>query len=318
MMIKSQEAFQKIRNASSVVITTHINPDGDALGSMLALYLYLRGQGVFVRMIIDDSLPDMYRFLPEIDHVFRFDGKTIAADLLVILDVGESSRTGLVFQHFQGTTLNIDHHLSNREFADWVHVDETASATGLILYRMFHDLGTHITKDIATCLYTAIATDCGYFRYANTDEETLSAAANLTGLGANPHWISERIEERPVSKVFALSSVLNTLELAANGKIASITVPTDIKSTDVEDTESFIDHPRNIIGVELAIMFKPNREKGNVKISFRSKTVDVSEFAARFNGGGHSRAAGCTIPGLLEQVKNHVLIHAIQYIEERH
>jgi phosphoesterase RecJ-like protein len=269
-------------------------------------------------MVIDDNVPDMYRFLPDIGCVERFDGKAIDADLLVILDVGEASRTGMVFQHFKGSTLNIDHHLSNRAFANWVHVDETASATGLILYRMFHDSGTHITKDIATCLYTAIATDCGYFRYANTDEETLSAAAHLTGLGANPYWISERIEERPVSKVVALSSVLNTLELAANGKIASISVPTGINSSDVEDTESFIDHPRNIIGVELAIMFKQNLEKGNVKISFRSKTVDVSSFAARFNGGGHSRAAGCTIPGSLDQVKKQVLSHAIRYVEGNH
>jgi bifunctional oligoribonuclease and PAP phosphatase NrnA len=307
MRINGQEAFEHILKASSLILTTHINPDGDALGSMLALYGVMTDVGKSVRMIIDDELPAMYRFLPDIDKIEKFNHNSLQADLLVILDVGEATRTGAVFTNFSGVSLNIDHHLSNREFADWVHVDETASATGLILQRMFQSAAVNVKADTATCLFTAIATDCGFFRYANTDAETLATASILANQGANPHWIAERIDEKPVSKVIALAAVLNTLEFVSNGTIAAISVTPDIRTADVEDTESFIDHPRSIIGVELAMMFKPQIGKNTVKVSFRSKTVDVSRFAASFGGGGHARAAGCTVKGDLIEVKKLVL-----------
>ena len=310
------DALAELNRARSLVLTTHINPDGDALGSMLALFLYLREKKVQVQMWLDDNLPGMYSFLPGLENIERPPSAPMQGDLLVVLDAGEASRTGSAAKNFRGRVLNIDHHLSNGNFADVTYIDESASATGLLIQRMLDESGAHISPEMATCLFTAIATDCGFFRYANTDAETLHAAARLVHLGAQPHMISEQIQTMPLSKITALSRVLDTLEVSDCGRVASIEVPPGVAAADVEDTEGFIDYPRNIVGVEVAIMYKPLPEKEAVKLSFRSRRLNVSDLSRSLGGGGHARAAGWTLKGSMEEVKEKVLPRVLEALRE--
>jgi len=312
----SGDALRELSRVRTIVLTTHINPDGDALGSMIALYLFLGSRGMRVQMWLDDDIPGMYSFLPEIDKIVRPPASSAPGDLIVILDAGDAGRTGSAYANFRGRSLNIDHHLSNTDFADVTVIDEAVAATGIIILRMIEESGEKITKDMATCLFTAIATDCGFFRYANTDAQTLHAAARLVNYGAEPHSISEQIQTSPLSKIKALSRVLDTLEVSDNGKVATIVVPPGISSADVEDTEGFIDYPRNIAGVEVAIMFKPSTEKETVKISFRSRRLNVSELAQSLGGGGHARAAGCTLKGTIQEVKPLVVTRVLEALRE--
>ena len=312
----SGDALRELSRARTVVLTTHINPDGDALGSMIALYLFLKKRGVRVSMWLDDTLPGMYSFLPEIDKIVRPPASFTPGDLLVVLDAGDAGRTGSSYANFRGRSLNIDHHLSNSDFADVSVIDETVAATGILILRMIEESGEMITKDMAMCLYTAVATDCGFFRYANTDSQTLHAAARLVSYGAEPHSISEQIQTMPLSRITVLSRVLDTLEVSDCGKVATIVVPIGVSSADVEDTEGFIDYPRNIAGVEVAMMFKPSMEKETVKISFRSRRLNVSELAQSMGGGGHARAAGCTLKGNIVDVKPRVMTRVLAALRE--
>ena len=312
----SSDALRELARARSVVLTTHINPDGDALGSMIALYLFLQRRGIQVQMWLDDNLPVMYSFLPHLDKIARPPVTPQPVNLFVVLDAGDASRTGSSGHNYRGRSLNIDHHLSNSDFADLTFVDETAAATGVMILRMIEEADGGVSKEMATCLYTAIATDCGFFRYANTDAHTLHAAARLVGYGAEPHTISEQLQTMPFSRITALSKVLDTLEVSGCGRIASVMVPPGIASTDVEDTEGFIDYPRNIAGVEVAIMFKPSAEKETVKLSFRSRRLNVSDLARSLGGGGHARAAGCTLKGSVYEVKPRVLARVLEALRE--
>ncbi|MHC1758574.1 MAG: bifunctional oligoribonuclease/PAP phosphatase NrnA [Negativicutes bacterium] len=312
----SGDALRELSRARSIVLTTHINPDGDALGSMIALYLFLKQRGTRVSMWLDDTLPVMYSFLPEIDKIVRPPAVSTPGDLIVILDAGDAGRTGSSYASFRGRSLNIDHHLSNSDFADMSVIDETVAATGILILRMIEESGEMITKDMAMCLYTAVATDCGFFRYANTDAQTLHAVARLVSYGAEPHSISEQIQTMPLSRITALSRVLDTLEVSDCGRVATIVVPMGISSADVEDTEGFIDYPRNIAGVEVAMMFKPSMEKETVKISFRSRRLNVSELAQSMGGGGHARAAGCTLKGTILDVKPRVVTRVLDALRE--
>ena len=312
----SGDALRELSRVRSIVLTTHINADGDALGSMIALYLFLRQRGIRVNMWLDDELPSMYSFLPEVDKIVRPPASFAQGDLIVVLDAGDAGRTGSSFSSFRGRSMNIDHHLSNSDFADVTVIDEAVAATGILILRMLEESGDMITKDMATCLYTAIATDCGFFRYANTDSQTLHAAARLVSYGAEPHSISEQIQTMPLSRITALSRVLDTLEVSDCGKVATIVVPAGVASTDVEDTEGFIDYPRNIAGVEVAIMFKPSTEKETVKMSFRSRRLNVSELAQSMGGGGHARAAGCTLKGTILEIKPRVLTRVLEALRE--
>ncbi|HWR31100.1 MAG TPA: bifunctional oligoribonuclease/PAP phosphatase NrnA [Negativicutes bacterium] len=312
----SGDALRELSRVRSIVLTTHINPDGDALGSMIALYLFLKQRGVRVQMWLDDEIPRMYSFLPEIDKIIHPPTSSMQGDIIVVLDAGDAGRTGSAYASFRGRSLNIDHHLSNSDFADVTVIDEAVAATGVLILRMLEESGDVITKDMATCLYTAIVTDCGFFRYANTDAQTLHAAARLVSYGAEPHTISEQIQTMPLSKITALSRVLDTLEVSDCGKVATIVVPPGVSSADVEDTEGFIDYPRNIAGVEVAIMFKPSLEKETVKLSFRSRRLNVSELAQSMGGGGHARAAGCTLKGTVQDVKPRVLMRVLDALRE--
>lgn len=303
--------IELLKKTNKVAITGHVNPDGDSLGSMLALYHYLVSIGKTVQLLLDDDISAMYDFLPGVSEIYKPEF-AVDADLLVVVDASDAERIGNVRNFVQAPILNIDHHISNTKYADYYYIDANSAATAQILMDLFETDQVAITANIGVCLYTGIATDCGFFRYANTTAATMYKAAKLIELGVKPHQISENLETKAVESVLALTKVLETLEFFHNGKIAAITVDTSKQEL---DTEGFINYPRNIAGVDIAIMFKII-DSPVIRVSIRSREADVSKLALSFGGGGHQRAAGCSIPGGIEEVKQQVITAAIEQLKE--
>ncbi len=311
MEVSIKHSAKLLSQANHIILTAHIHPDGDALGSLLALYAYLSAQGKSVKMLLDDEVPRAFKFLTNWDKIEIPPSAMTEADLLVILDSSDLERIGKVKDVVKAPILNLDHHISNLKFADYWHIDSHAAATGELIFLLLKEVGAAITSDMAAALFTAIATDCGFFRYANTSVQTLKFASELVALGAKPHIISENLDTKPRAVIEVLPKVLETLEVidcGSNGQIALLTLSQEILANFKDDTEGFINYPRNIEGVEIAIMFK-EADNQSVRVSLRSKSVDVSQLALAFGGGGHARAAGCTVTEPLDKAK-HLIIDA--------
>ena len=267
----------------------------------------LQKLGKDVIVTVDDEISKVYKFLPGIESFARFQNdERIAADLLVVIDASSLDRAGNVSQCVSAPkTLNIDHHISNTEYADYLYLDTAAAATGEIMYELIDTLGVEVDLEMATCIYTALYTDCGSFKYSNTMPKTMRIAAALLEIGVKPNEISDSMEIKPRSNIEMLTKVLETLTFDADGKIAYISINNEMYDKDV-DTDTFISYPRYIEGVEVAIMFKAV-EKAVTRVSMRSRNLDVSEIAITFGGGGHLRAAGCTIEASLPEAQQQLL-----------
>ena len=208
--------------------------------------------------------------------------------------------------------LNIDHHISNTRFADFLYLDDKAAATGEIMCGLFQEMQWPMNKDIAECFYIAISTDCGSFRYANTTPKTMRAGAWLLEQGVNPNEISDKLDMRSRLTMEMLAKVLPSLTFEADGKIAYLTITNDLYNKDA-NTDSFVNYPRYIEGVEVAIMFKAV-EPQVTRVSMRSSKVDVAQVALSFGGGGHVRAAGCTIYAPVEEAREQLLAKLRQLV----
>jgi len=284
-----QETAALLQAANKIVLCSHVSPDGDTLGSALSLMKALQKLGKDVIVTVDDEISKVYKFLPGIESFVRFQNdERIAADLLVVIDASSLDRAGNVSQCVSAPkTLNIDHHISNTEYADYLYLDTAAAATGEIMYELIDTLGIEVDLEMATCIYTALYTDCGSFKYSNTMPKTMRIAAALLEIGVKPNEISDSMEIKPRSNIEMLTKVLETLTFDADGKIAYISINNEMYDKDV-DTDTFISYPRYIEGVEVAIMFKAV-EKAVTRVSMRSRNLDVSEIAITFGGGGHLR-----------------------------
>lgn len=296
-----------IQENKSFLITTHINPDGDALGSSIALFLGLRKIGKDVSVITKDDMPEMLKFLPFSDVI----GKAVPDkifDVLFIIDCGDIKRTGLKDLKAKKAVI-IDHHLTETDNAGVKWVNSGAGATGEMVYLLLNSLGVSMDEAIATNLYTAIFTDTGGFRYPNTRPETLRIAAGLIEAGVDPWKIAQEVYESISHGRFRLiTESLSTFE--RKGSIAWIIVTQEMyKKTGATpaDTENFANYPRMIKGVEVSMLFR-ELDNGDYKVSLRSKDrVNVAKIAESLGGGGHYNAAGCELHGTLQEVKERVL-----------
>ncbi|MDR1701623.1 MAG: bifunctional oligoribonuclease/PAP phosphatase NrnA [Sporomusaceae bacterium] len=317
MQIFLRDITPILRQHQNIVITTHVNPDGDAIGSALALYFYLVALGKKARLVIDDDIPPYLKFLPGSHFIAKADAALDAiaeASLIIVLDASDQGRYGKVVNP-TAKILNIDHHLSNTKFAEYWYVDETAAATGEIIFQFLQNEKAVVTEEMATCLFTSLATDCGFFQFANTTAATLRYAAQLVEYGAKPNAISEFLTVKPLKNVQILPKVLTTLTIfktAANITVASLTLQKEVLAELESDTEDFAKYPRNITGVDIAVVYK-EIEETCIKISMRSKDINVSQIALHFGGGGHLRAAGCTIKGTLDFAKTELLAAIERY-----
>lgn len=308
-----QPVIRVLDDARHIVLMTHCNPDGDGIGSQLALYHALQAAGKSVCMHNCDGVPRIYRFLEGADQVSS--GKTFSGmqpDVIVSLDCGARSRLGMPDAFFDRATLvNIDHHASNAEFGDINVVDSRYCATGAMIFDLMCSMGNSLTPAAARSIYTAVLTDTSSFRLSNVTPDVHRLAAQLLDAGAEPWEISTHVyESDSLAGIRLLTACLGTLELEHDGRSAWLYVDRNMyeqAGADVEDTEGFVDYGRRVRGVEIAVFIRPDTEADTWKVTFRSKkTADVSKLAAKFGGGGHVHAAGCRMQGSMTEVREKV------------
>ncbi len=311
-MNNSLEAICRVfREKDRFLIACHENPEGDAIGSELALALALRKMGKTVTVLNADPVPGNLAFLPGADSVVREeDGSRY--DVAVVVDCGSAERTGRVQQEIckPPVLVNIDHHRTNGGCGEYCLIDPDAAATGMLVYRILSALGVEIGYDVAVNIYVAILTDTGSFHYSNSSPEAFHIAGEMIRRGIDPWAVAEQVyETQSADRLRLLGRVLSSLEITAGGKVASITtMKMDLAdfSAGKDSLEGFINYPRSILGVEVAVAFREESE-GEIRVSFRSKgRVDVSAIALAFGGGGHRNAAGCTVRGPFAEVKRKV------------
>jgi bifunctional oligoribonuclease and PAP phosphatase NrnA len=302
------EALEPCR---TILISVHRNPDGDALGSQLALMLALEKMRKTVTAHNLDPVPEVYRFLPQADRIRA--GRPVSShyDAHIVLD-GEPPRTGLFDGTYPAQTLiNIDHHVTNPRSWQLTWLDEDASATGEMIYKLIRRLDVSIDRDIALCLFTSIFTDTGSFRYTNTTPESMRISAELLEAGADPWLVTENVYESfAFRRIKLLGAVLSSMERSADGRVAWVVVTDELyrrTGTTSEDTENFINFVRSVKGVEVAVLLRQIGE-AQYKISLRSKgRVDLSGLAQSFGGGGHRNAAGGVMSGTIDEVRSRVI-----------
>ena len=303
--------ISKIKDSNKIAIMSHIMPDGDNVGSSLALYNALKKSGKDVHLILDDEIPKVYKFLKYADKV-KSPGQYESFDVVIALDCGDAKRLGKCRLYLENNfVINIDHHISNDEFGNLNMVDSNASATGEIIYQIIKILGIDMDKEISECLYTAIVTDTGQFQYSNTTSLTHQIAGELIKNGVNVSLMFERIyQNSSKEKVMLMKTALDTLEFYYNDSISCVSLTLEqMKEVNAIETDSdgIINLARDIECVEAAIFLK-ELEPGKIKVGLRSKKlVDVAAVSLKFGGGGHVRAAGCTLHGTIEEVKEKVL-----------
>lgn len=303
-----------IRNSRDFLIVSHINPEGDAIGSCLALAIALKRMGKKVYVLNKCPVPEILKFLPS-SKLFRQKAPRKQFDVLLIVDCNTMERTG--FDSLKGrNTIIVDHHIlpahvkgAIRSGSVLSFTDPDASATGELVYKLLKALKVPIDKRIATNLYTAILVDTGGFRYSNTTPESLVIASSLVEAGAEPWQITKEVYENiPYNTMSLLALAFSTLE--RRDGVAWMTVTQDMfkkTGTTAEDTENFVDYPRMVNGIEVAVFFRED-SKESCKVSLRSKgNINVQKIAERFGGGGHAAAAGCNLKGSLQEVRSKVL-----------
>jgi phosphoesterase RecJ-like protein len=288
----------------------HVHPDADVLGTLLAAGLALEKAGWSVAYGGPHPAPASLDFLPGVERYARLARIEGRFDLALLTDCPNPARTeGLIDQARQaaGTIVNIDHHPDNRRYGDVNWVDPTAAATGEMVYALLTALPADITADIATNLFTAVHTDTGSFRYSNVTPATFRIAAELTVAGASPAFVSNALyERRPVDALHHLGRVLSLVQVSDDGRVAWLALPAGTVPESFIEAEELVNYPRSLASVRVACFLR--EVGGAVKVSLRGKgDVDVQAVAARFGGGGHVNAAGCTVAASLDEATQQVL-----------
>src|SRR5262249_15555268 len=302
------QVLENIQSRKHFLVTSHTRPDGDAVGSSLALSLVLRKMGKTAEVVLGDSVPVIYRPLPHADsivHSSRVNGKYDAAIILECDSVVRTRLQGLE-NHF---LINIDHHATSKPFADVNWIDPSACAVAEMVFRLALAAGVKISPDIATCLYTAVLTDTGSFCYSPTNACTFELAKTLVEHGADPARIAQSVYfSSPTSKMRLLGAALSNLH--REGPVTWIAVTReDMERCGAleEDCEGLVNYALGIAGVEVAIFFREIADD-RIRVSVRSKgAVDVADMASKFGGGGHECASGFSTPGPLAAAQERVL-----------
>ncbi|MEZ5324935.1 MAG: bifunctional oligoribonuclease/PAP phosphatase NrnA [Verrucomicrobiales bacterium] len=332
--IVTNTSFQQmgalLKDAGSIVVLSHLRPDGDALGSQLALSLSLRALGKKVRVINQDGVPDSLAFLPGAGLIETpgqvAAGPAIDPDLIIACDTASRKRVGDDVAQLipDGVPwLNIDHHISNERYGEHYYIDPVSPATGQIIYQFLRSENLPIDAEVSENLFVAISTDTGSFQFPNTTAETFRAGAELIDRGASVGHISQALYENyPLRRTLLLGELLKVLEIGNNGQRASWAMTlemTERLGIQASDTDGLIDHIRSIEGVVVAAFFQ-EAEDGYVRASLRSKDpdVDVCAVCQKFNGGGHKLAAGVRMRASLREAQNKVLKAIDEALERSH
>lgn len=311
------EITKLLEKNNSFLITSHKNIDGDAIGSELALYFILKKLNKKPIILNQDRLPRIYNFLPDSDKVHCLEDNYINIkniDVGIIVDCTNFERIEETYKIFKNikNIINIDHHNSNKKFGKLNYIDSSASSVGEIIYDLIKFINLDLLDEkISTCLYTAIITDTGSFRYSNVSSKTFSVVSDLASQGIKPNLIADNIYNRNTySGLKLLGKALLTLEVDESNYVSWLTITRDmLNNTEAndEEVEGIIDMARTLENTEVSILFRETKDN-KIKVSFRSKgDFNVDKFAGKFNGGGHPNSSGCVCSGKIAEVKEKIL-----------
>ncbi|MHC4252835.1 MAG: DHH family phosphoesterase [Planctomycetota bacterium] len=320
-----REVAREVRKAKKLLVLTHIRPDGDAVGSAVALVSLLRAAGRDARAVLADAMPRQYAFLEGASRIVpprKVKPSFARGALAVVLDTSNPERLGDARALFDAAarTASIDHHPSNSRFADADWLDPSAAAVGEMVRRLAGELGWGLTPAARDGLYVAIMTDTGRFTYSNTTASTLELAAELVRAGARPDVLAERVYGgKPAAEWELEARARASLKVERGGRIASIALTMrDFRETRTTPTAvgELASLPRLLEGVDLALFFYEIDRGRRTKVGLRSaRGVDSNALAARFGGGGHALASGCTVDGPLEEVRPLVIAEAKRFLK---
>lgn len=316
------ELVKIISNSDSIAITSHVDPDGDSIGSILALWSALKQKYKNVEVFIDEMLPGRYSFLPQSKYIKKYeDVKGEKFDLFFALDCGNETRLGHSTEIMKKskTVVNIDHHISNTGFGDINIIDTNSSSTCEIIYSVIKDIGLTIDRQIATCIYVGIVTDSGNFMYDNVTEKTHLIVAELMKIDIIKQDIIYNLyQKKSINSLKFLGYSLANMDIELEGHLAIFQISSELLekfNIAGDDVDGLVNYGRDIESVDIAvtIMEKSNNE---VKLSFRSKhdDVDVRALAQLFDGGGHKKASGAVLISTLDEAKNQVIEKAKQFV----
>jgi len=303
-MIK--QIVEQIETNQSFLVVAHENPDGDAIGSTLGLANALREMGKDVVALNVDGVPQIMQFLPGFDQLVTALPDKSEFDVAFVLDSGDLVRAGLPVHECSKVLINIDHH-PHSDFGDICFLDTAASATAVLIDRILQRCDYEMSLEVAKPLYLGILSDTGSFRYSSANPEAFNVAGRLVGMGIDPWEIASCLyESLAPERMKLLGLVLPTLQISECGRYASVAMTEDIlkeSGASEEHTDGFVNYPRAIRGVEVALFFRqvaPNA----YKISFRSRgNIDVGSMARELGGGGHHNAAGAKVTGNLDEAR---------------
>ena len=313
-----KEISEVILNSNKIGITYHVSPDGDAVGSALALLNSLKLLGKDTYLISKDIISENLQYLKSANEG---SGNTIVptkdTEVVVVVDCGNFDRISANLDEFNGIIINIDHHISNDKYGNFNYVDIKASATAEIIFELIEVLGLDLNieskeiKDIGTCLYTSLVTDTGGFRHSNVTARTHKIASRLKKINVDNTFIYQSLfDNKSFEKIKLIGKVLSNMNLLLDKKVSLMELPTEYAKElgiEIGDTSDIISFGLQIKGVEISVLIK--EVDNGVKASLRSKNdIDVRNIAERLGGGGHVKAAGITLKGLsLEEAKNKIL-----------
>jgi phosphoesterase RecJ-like protein len=313
--------IEQIKNTSHLLIASHAEPDGDAVGSLIALGLAIGKLKIKSTLYNESPIPAVYRFLPSVERIVRHIKKVNTYDTVIILDCGDISRIGDVSSTVSQIPfiINIDHHVSNTGFGDIQLIDTGACSTAEIVYRLIKQLSVPLDKAIATCLYTGILTDTGSFRFSNTNQAAFAISKEMAALGMEPYDVAQHVYGTySLGRIKLLNLALDSIEISDNGKLSMMTITRTMLTdtgTHPEDVDGLINYARRIKNVKVAALIHELQngtcETANIDryhVSLRSDgTVDVATIAGSFGGGGHVSAAGFQIDSTLSNIKTEII-----------
>jgi phosphoesterase RecJ-like protein len=314
------ELVRQLKTSRRVLVASHANPDGDAIGSLIAMGLALIAMGKETVMYNESQIPAVYRFLPMVDRVVRKIHDPSRFDTAVILDCGNMDRVGKEAKAISAIPMivNVDHHVTNTGFGHVRLVDESACATAEILWRIIGRLGIEFDESIAAAIYTGILTDTGSFRFSNTNQAAFAICNELVGLGVDPYLVAKHVYGTySLGRIKLLNRALDSIELSPNGRLSMMILTRQMLSetgTRPEDVDGLINYARSIKDVKVAALIQENpngsarRQGMQYHVSLRSDgSVDVADFAANFGGGGHASAAGYSVASRLPEIKSDLI-----------
>lgn len=313
--------LRHLRKSSRVLVASHVHPDGDAVGALVAAALALEAMGKRVTLYNESRIPAVYRFLPAVDRIRRKLALADVHDTAVVLDCGDLARVGPAGAEMIDrvpTVINVDHHVTNSRFGDLHLIDTAACATAELVYRLVTALGIPIDRDMATAIYTGIFTDTGSFRFANTNQAAFSICNEMVSRGVAPYRVAKRVYgSYSLGRIKLLNLALDSLEISPDGRWSFMTLTRDMfveTGTQTEDIDGMINYAKRIEDVQVAVLIQeppaadgPTPER-RINVSLRSDgQVDVAALATAFGGGGHPRAAGFSTDGSVAAVKADIL-----------